>query len=50
MHYGSGGEPAARVGIFLTQFRVQNRVKTKLHDQEVLEVACHKKLLSVVLR
>jgi len=39
-----GGEPAARrfkcslatrIIIFVAQFRVQNRVKTKLHDKQV---------------
>jgi len=31
--------------IFVTQFRIQNRVKTKLHDKQVLKIVCHKKTL-----
>jgi len=35
---------------FVTQFRTQNHVKTKLHDKEVLKIVCHKKTLSLIVR
>jgi len=39
----------ARIILF-TQFRVQNRVKMKLHDKQVFKIVCHKKPLSLVER
>jgi len=33
----------ACIRIFVTQFRVQNHAKTKLHDKQVLKVGCNKK-------
>jgi len=59
--YSRGGESAGqmrpaskfdmtRISILVTQFRVESRAKTKLHDKQVLKIACHKKTLSLELR
>jgi len=40
----------ARIRIFVTQFVVQDRVKTKLHDKQVLKIVCHKKPLFLVVK
>ena len=40
----------ARIRIFFTQFRVQNRVKSKLHDKQVLKIVCHRNLEASIPR
>jgi len=36
-----GGEPEACMRILVTQFRVQNHVKMKLHNNQVFKVGCN---------
>ena len=61
--FGQGWKPAAhgpntarvnigmdRIRIFVTQFTVQNHVKTKLCDKQVLKMGCNKKTPSLIVR
>ena len=40
----------ARIRVLVTQFRVQNQVKMKLDDKQVLKVGCNKKPPSLIVR